>query len=92
MDAQGEARVSPLRHWVSTNTSLPKWVEPPKPQAAAPQKRKMDPIYRFGPRAKPIHFRGAVYTTWNEACNATGLSRSALRWEIGGRTKVKKAA
>ena len=64
--------MSPLAHWVSTNTSLPRWVEPPKPQAEAPKKRKMDPMYRFGPKAKPIHYRGATYTTWAEASEATG--------------------
>jgi hypothetical protein len=78
--------VSSLSHWVSKNTSLPQWIDPPEPQPAAPKKRKMDPIYRFGPKAKPIHYEGATYTTWAQAEAATGKTRAAILWAI------KKAA
>lgn len=48
-------------------------------------------MYRFGPRAKPIHYNGATYTTWREAEAATGKTKDALRHAIKKANKEKSA-
>lgn len=62
-----------LRHWHETN---------PSPKPAAPTPRKRDGRVRSGLKAKAIHYGGKVYTSWKEACAATGKTSDAIRWAI----------
>lgn len=70
--------MSLIAHWIDTDPETRATARIAAEKASA----RVDGRVRSGVRAKPIHYGGAVYTTWAQAEAATGRTRSAIKHAI----------